>query len=309
MSVPAGPGGETTAVAARASSRKPWRPVLYARFVKLEHTAFALPFALVGAILASYGYRVTVWHVLWIVVAFSAARFAAMGFNRVVDREYDARNPRTAGREIPSGTISVGEAKLAVAVACAVFVLAAAMLNPLCLALSPIALAAVLGYSYAKRHTAATHLLLGIADGIAPSAGYLAVAGEWSDPWMLLPVLTLAVGLWIGGFDILYSFQDIEVDRRLGLHSIPARYGIGPARWMAAAFHFGTLLCLLAVPVMVPAVGGGYVAALLVTGALIGVEHGLVDPRSTQSINRAFFTINAWLAGIFAALVLLDRLL
>jgi 4-hydroxybenzoate polyprenyltransferase len=294
---------------AKASPRRSPRPFLYARLVKLEHTAFALPFALVGAILASHRYPVTGWQVTWIVVAFTAARFAAMAFNRVVDREFDARNPRTAGREIPSGAISVREAKLSVVVASAAFVFAAGMLNPLCLALSPVALAAVLGYSYAKRHTTATHLLLGIADGIAPAAGYLAIAGEWSDPWMLLPVLTLAVGLWIGGFDILYSLQDVDVDRRLGLYSIPARYGIQPARWTAAAFHVGTLLCLLTVPVMVPDLGVGYVVALLVTGCLIGIEHGLVDPRSAESINRAFFTINVWIAGVFAALVLADRIL
>jgi 4-hydroxybenzoate polyprenyltransferase len=281
----------------------------YARFVKLEHTGFALPFALVGAILASYRYPVTPWDVFWIVVTFTAARFAAMAFNRLVDREFDACNPRTAGREIPTGAISVREARLAVALASAVFILAAGMLNPLCLALSPVALAAVLGYSYAKRYTSATHLILGLADGIAPSAGYLAIAGAWSDPWLLLPILTLAVGLWIGGFDILYSLQDVEVDRRLGLHSLPARYGIRWARWFAAAFHVGTVVCLLAVPIMVPELGGGYMAALLVTAALIGVEHGLVDPESLESIHRAFFTINVWIAAVFAILVLLDRIL
>ncbi|MEK6253835.1 MAG: putative 4-hydroxybenzoate polyprenyltransferase [Gemmatimonadales bacterium] len=285
------------------------RAVRYARFVKLEHTGFALPFALVGAILASYRYPVTAWDVLWIVVAFTAARFAAMAFNRVVDRDFDARNPRTAGREIPTGAISVREGKLAVVVASAVFVLAAGMLNPLCLALSPVALASVLGYSYAKRYTSATHLILGLADGIAPSAGYLAIAGRWSDPWMLLPILTMAVGLWIGGFDILYSMQDVEADRRLGLHSIPARYGVRWARWFAAAFHVGTVICLLAVPIMVPELGAGYMVALLVTTALIGVEHGLVDPESPESIHHAFFTINVWIASAFAILVLVDRIL
>jgi 4-hydroxybenzoate polyprenyltransferase len=285
------------------------RAARYARFVKLEHTGFALPFALVGAILASYRYPVTPWHVLWIVIAFTAARFAAMAFNRLVDREFDARNPRTAGREIPAGVISVREGKLAVGVSSAVFVLAAGMLNPLCLALSPVALAAVLGYSYAKRYTSATHLILGLADGIAPSAGYLAIAGAWSDPWMLLPILTLAVGLWIGGFDILYSMQDVETDRRLGLHSIPARYGVRWARWCAGAFHVGTVICLLAVPIMVPELGAGYMAALAVTTALMGVEHGLVDPESPESIHHAFFTINVWIASAFAILVLLDRIL
>lgn len=309
LSASAGRAGAVRAAGASASTPRPPRPVLYARLVKLEHTAFALPFALVGAILASFRYPVTVWDVVWIVVAFTAARFAAMAFNRVVDRDFDARNPRTAGREIPTGLIGVGEARVAVALASGVFVLAAGMLNVLCLLLSPVALASVLGYSYAKRHTSATHLLLGIADGIAPSAGYLAISGEWSDPWMLLPLLTVAVGLWIGGFDILYALQDVEVDRRLGLHSVPARYGVRAGRWTAAAFHAGTLACLLAVPVMVPELGPGYVVALLVTGVLIGVEHGLVDPDSPESIHSAFFTINAWIAGIFCVLVLLDRIL
>lgn len=284
------------------------RAAAYVRLVKLEHTAFALPFALVGAILASYRYPVTAWAVWWIVVAFTAARFAAMAFNRIVDREYDRRNPRTAGREIPTGAIAVREARLAVVGASLVFILAAGMLNPLCLALSPVALAAVLSYSYAKRVTWGTHLILGLADGIAPSAGYLAISGAWSEPWTLLPVLTLAVGLWIGGFDILYALQDADIDRRLGLHSIPARYGPRRARASAAAFHAGALLCLLAVPVMVPELGAGYVVALLVTAGLIGVEHGLVEPDSPAMMRRAFFTINAWIAGAFAVLVLLDRL-
>ncbi len=285
------------------------RPRLYARFVRLEHTGFALPFALVGAILASYRYPVTAWHLAWLLAAFTSARFAAMAFNRVVDRDFDARNPRTADREIPSGRLSVGEAKATVVAASGLFILSAGMLNPLCLALSPVALAAVLGYSYAKRFTSATHIILGVADGIAPSAGYLAVSGEWSDPWLLLPVLTLAVGLWIGGFDILYSMQDVDVDRRLGLHSVPARYGMRAARWIAGVFHVGTLLCLLAVPIMVPELGPGYLVALLATGALIGIEHGLVDPESPESIHHAFFTINVWLAAVFAVLVLLDRIL
>lgn len=285
------------------------RAARYARFVKLEHTGFALPFALVGAIMASYRYPVTGWQVLWIVVAFTAVRFAAMAFNRVVDREFDARNPRTAGREIPTGAISVREGKLAVVAASALFVFAAGMLNTLCLALSPVALAAVLGYSYAKRYTAATHLVLGLADGIAPSAGYLAVAGQWSDPWILLPILTMAVGLWIGGFDILYSLQDVEADRRLGLHSIPSRFGVPWARWLAAAFHVGTVICLLALPIMVPELGAGYMVALIATTALIGVEHGLVDPRSPDSIHHSFFTINVWIAAVFGVLVLLDRIL
>lgn len=285
------------------------RPATYARLVKLEHTGFALPFAFVGAILASWRYPVTIWDIVWIGVAFTAARFAAMAFNRVVDRSFDARNPRTANREIPSGRLGVMEAKIAVAGAGVVFVFSSAMLNPLCLALSPVALAAVLGYSYFKRFTAWTHVALGLADGIAPAAGYLAISGEWSRPWFLLPVLVVAVGTWIGGFDILYALQDADVDRKLGLHSVPARFGSGAALRISAVFHVITILCLMAVPAMMPELGAGYALALVVTAVLLGLEHGLVDPDSPDTIHRAFFTINVWLAAIFALLVLADRLL
>lgn len=285
------------------------RPRTYARFVKLEHTGFALPFALVGAVFASWRYPVTAWDVVWIIVAFTAARFAAMAFNRIVDREFDARNPRTADREIPAGRLGLTEARFTVVGASAVFIAAAGMLNPLCLMLSPAALAAVLSYSYFKRFTAWTHVALGLADGIAPAAGYLAISGEWSRPWYLLPVLVLAVGSWIGGFDILYSLQDTDIDRRLGLHSIPARFGTRAALRLSAAFHVVTVLCLVAVPAMIPELGPGYMVALVVTAVLLGLEHGLVDPASPRTIHRAFFTINVWLASVFALLVLVDRLL
>ncbi len=287
---------------------QPSRPVLYARFVRISHTGFALPFALAGAILASFRYPVTARAVLWILVAFTAARFAAMGFNRIVDRHFDARNPRTRDRELPSGRLSVREARIAVAVASGIFLLAAGMLNPLCFALAPLALAAILGYSYAKRFTSATHLILGLADGIAPAAGYLAIAGEWSRPWTVLPVLWLAVGLWIGGFDILYSLQDIAVDRELGLRSIPARFGVRTARGVAVVFHAGAILCLALLPALMPELGPGYLLAVLVTLGLMGLEHGLVDTSSPETIHRAFFTVNVWIAVCFAGLLLVDRL-
>ncbi len=281
----------------------------YSRFVALPHTAFALPFALVGAVFASYTYPVRWSQLLWIVVAFTAARFAAMAFNRLIDRGFDAENPRTRDRELPSGRMRVGEARLLVLVACATFVLAAAMLNPLCLALSPVALLAVLGYSYFKRFTAWTHLALGLADGIAPVAGYVAISGVWSDPWTLLPVLALAVMFWVGGFDILYSMQDIEVDRKLGLYSIPSRFGLRAARRVSIGFHVVTLLCLGLAGALVPGVGPLYGVALLATAVLLGLEHGLVDARSPQRLNQAFFTVNVWLSTTFTILVLADRLI
>ncbi|MEN8143719.1 MAG: UbiA-like polyprenyltransferase [Gemmatimonadota bacterium] len=284
------------------------RPRRYANFVKLPHTGFALPFALVGAIFASYRFPVSVLDIVWIVLAFTAVRFAAMSFNRLVDRSYDARNPRTADREIPSGRMSVREARLLVLSSSAVFVFAAGMLNLLCLALSPVALGAVLGYSYAKRFTTGTHLILGLADGIAPAAGYLAISGRWSEPWIFLPVLVVAVGFWIGGFDILYSMQDAAVDRQLGLRSIPAQYGERAALLVSRGFHIVTVLALLAVPLMLPELGGWYLLAVVSVAALLGLEHGLIDPSSSRSIQRSFFTVNVWLASVFAAFVLVGRL-
>ena len=211
------------------------RWIRYANFVKLPHTIFALPFALVGAILASYDHALGPPSVAWIVIAFTAARFAAMGFNRVVDRQIDAQNPRTAMREIPAGALGVREAMLAVVLASALFFVAAWRLNPLCALLSPVALAWVLLYSYTKRFTRLAHMALGLGLGIAPVGGYLAVAGEWSDPWWLLIALAAAVMTWVGGFDILYALQDIEFDRAQGLHSIPASLGIRRAILIARA--------------------------------------------------------------------------
>src|SRR3954471_12948542 len=185
----------------------------YASFVKLPHTVFALPFALVGVIIASYRHAVT-WAMLgWVVLAFTAARFAAMGFNRIVDREYDARNPRTQMRELPRGAMTVREAWLSVATASIVFIAAAGALNRLCLLLSPVALGWVFFYSFTKRFTRFAHLALGLGMSIAPVGGYLALAGRWSSPWWLLCVLATAVMTWGGGFDILYALPDVEFDQ------------------------------------------------------------------------------------------------
>jgi 4-hydroxybenzoate polyprenyltransferase len=196
--------------------------VRYVNLVKLPHTVFALPFALVGVTLASYVASVTFSKVVWVVIAFTAARFAAMGFNRIVDRDVDALNPRTKSREIPSGLLSVTAASIAVAAACIIFVISAWQLNPLCLALSPLALTWVLFYSFTKRFTRLCHIVLGIGLSIAPVGGYLAVTGEWSDPWWMLVLLASAVATWVGGFDILYALQDIDFDCAHGLHSLPA---------------------------------------------------------------------------------------
>ena len=223
------------------------RWLVYANFVKLPHTLFALPFALVGVVLASYHAPVT-WPMLgWIVLAFTCARFAAMGFNRIVDREIDARNPRTRQREIPSGALRVAEAMAAVTVASLLFVYAAWRLNPLCAMLSPIALAWVFFYSYTKRFTRWCHLVLGVGMSIAPVGGYLAVAGAWSTPWWMLIALALAVATWGGGFDMLYALQDVEFDRSQRLHSLPAMLGGRNALLVSRVLHVATVCVLAAV--------------------------------------------------------------
>src|SRR5690348_14933 len=189
------------------------RFVAFVNLVRLPHTVFALPFALIGVVLASYRHRLRLADIGWVVLAFTAARFAAMAFNRIVDRHIDAQNPRTAMREIPRGVLTVREAWISVIVSITVFVVCAAALNPLCLYLSPLAVLWVLGYSFTKRFTKWSHLVLGAGLGIAPVGGYLAVAGSWSRPWWVLVALAAAVTTWVGGFDILYALPDEGFDR------------------------------------------------------------------------------------------------
>lgn len=282
------------------------RLVRYVNFVKLPHTVFALPFALVGVTLASWIYPVTAAMVVWVVIAFTAARFAAMGFNRIADRRYDALNPRTAMREIPSGAMSVPEAAVSVLVASLVFIFAAWRINPLCLALSPIALAWVLFYSYTKRFTRWSHLVLGLGLGIAPAGGYLAVTGAWSDPWWLLPALAIAVMSWVGGFDILYSLPDAEFDRSQGLYSVPATMGTRTALRVARALHALTVVALAAAGV---ASGSGvlYFAGVVVAAGILGWEHSLVSPDDLSRLDAAFFSVNGILSVTFFLFVLAER--
>ncbi len=284
------------------------RLVLYSNLVRLPHTAFALPFALVGVALASFRYSVSVSQLVWIVVAFTAARFAAMAHNRVADRELDARNPRTARREIPAGHLSVREAKISVVIASAVLLVAAGMLNKLVLALAPVALIWLLTYSYLKRVTTWTHLALGIADGIAPAAAYLAISGRWSDPWYLLPLLALGVGFWVGGFDILYALQDAEFDRKEGLYSLPARYGTRAGIWAARAYQALAVVCLLLAGLVFADAGALYYIGVAVTAGLLIYEHSLVGPNDLSRLNVAFFNVNAIISALFCGFVLLDRL-
>lgn len=278
----------------------------WASFVKLPHTVFALPFALVGVTFATRVAPVDVATVGWVVLAFTCARWVAMAVNRIVDREYDARNPRTAGREIPRGVIGVAEAWATVVVAAALFVWAAYELNPLCFALSPVALAWVCFYSFTKRFTRYAHLVLGLGLAIAPVGGYLAVTGAWSDPWWLLVALTVAVMTWSGGFDILYALPDVEFDRSQGLHSIPAALGVPRAIGVSRALH---LVTVAALSVAVWTAGAGMLAwvGVLVAAAILAYEHSLVSSDDLSKLDAAFFTVNGVISLTFFAFILADR--
>lgn len=281
--------------------------VRYANLVKLPHTLFALPFALVGVVLASYVKAVTLGTITWVVVAFTSARFAAMAFNRIVDRRLDALNPRTSQREIPAGAIGVREAGIAVLIAVVFFFVSAWRLNPLCLALAPLALAWVLGYSYTKRFTRWAHIVLGLGLGIAPVGGYLAVTGTWSDPWWMLPVLAAGVMTWVAGFDVLYALQDVAFDRRTGLHSIPAALGEARALIVARCLHAGTVVALAAVGGAVHA-GWLYWIGVAVVAALLLYEHSLVRVDDLSKLDAAFFTMNGIISIAFFGFVLAERL-
>ncbi len=281
--------------------------VRYANMVKLPHTVFALPFALVGVTLASYVAPVTGRAVLWVVIAFTAARFAAMGFNRIVDRNIDALNPRTSAREIPAGLLSVAGAATAVAIASILFIVAAWQLNPLCLALSPVALGWVLFYSFTKRFTRWCHLVLGIGLSIAPVGGYLAITGSWSEPWWLLVALALAVATWVGGFDILYGLQDVAFDRSQKLHSLPASIGEGRALNFARSLHIVTVAMLALVGVAARA-GWLYAAGVAVAACLLLYEHSLVKAGDLSKLDAAFFTMNGVISITFFAFVIAERL-
>ena len=288
--------------------RGPSRITAYVNFVKLPHTLFALPFALVGVVLASYERSINVAQVGWVVLAFTAARFAAMAFNRIADRHIDARNPRTARRELPAGVLGLTEATVAVLVASMLFVVAAWRLNPLCLALSPLALVWVLAYSYTKRFTRWSHLVLGLGLSIAPVGGFLAVAGQWSQPWWMLCALAIAVATWVAGFDIFYALQDVSFDRDNALHSVPVAFGERGALRVARAFHAITVLALAAVGV---ATGAGWLYAIgvAVAAALLLYEHSLIRVGDLSRLDAAFFTMNGIISIAFFAFVLAERLL
>lgn len=287
-----------------------WRRfVLTLEMIKFEHSVFALPFALTGALLAwrGSGYQTVglAARLGFIVLAMVGARSAAMTFNRLLDADIDARNPRTKTRHIPAGMLSRTFAFAFLFTSCAVFVFAAALLGPLCLKLSPVALGVVLIYSWTKRFTSLSHLILGLALGIAPAAAWIAVRGslDWRIAW-----LTLAVMLWTAGFDIIYACQDYEFDCGEGLFSLPARLGIGGALWVARAFHLSMLGSLAALAL---ALGLGVAAwlGIAVVAALIVWEHRLVHADDLSRIDAAFFTMNGYISVLFFAFWAADILL
>jgi 4-hydroxybenzoate polyprenyltransferase len=286
--------------------------VRYANFVRLPHTVFALPFALVGVVLGSYRAPLQWDSVVWAVVAFTAARFAAMGFNRIVDRTYDAQNPRTAQREIPAGLLTVRDATISVVVAALVFVVAAWQINPICLMLSPLALAWVLFYSLTKRFTRWSHLVLGLGMGIAPVGGYLAITGAWSSPWWVLPSLAAAVMMWGAGFDVLYALQDLSFDREHGLHSIPASLGVHTTFRLSRAMHAATVALLAIVvgeAVGLDRAGVWSWAGVVAVAGLLVYEHSLVSHDDQSRLDAAFFTMNGVISIVFFGFILLDRVI
>ncbi len=275
--------------------------------IKFEHTLFALPFAFLGAILAANGFP-TWWQMLWITVAMVGARSAAMTFNRIVDRDIDAKNPRTANREIPSGKLSVGFAWAFLYVSVGLFLLASYSLNWLTFALSPVALICVLGYSYAKRFTAFAHLILGLALAISPSAAWIAVRGTLYDEVPIL--LSVLVLMWTAGFDVLYACQDFEFDRKAGLRSIPAKFGIKNSLKIARLFHAQAFVVLV-ILYFVTGLGWPALIGVIAVGALMIYQHSLVKANDLSRMNAAFFTTNAFVSVIllvtFGGSVFLQR--
>ncbi len=271
--------------------------------IKWEHSIFALPFALTGAVLAAGG-----WPSLrvlgWIIVCMVGARSAAMAFNRLVDAEIDAVNPRTAARALPSGLVSKSFVVTFTLVSAGVFFLGAAMLNRLTLALAPLALAIILAYSYMKRVTRWSHLVLGLALGIAPAAAWIAVRGSLAPRAALLTAIVL---LWVGGFDVLYACQDFEHDRRAGLHSVPQAFGVRGAFWIARAMHAAMAVLLF---VMLHAFGLGLLALIgvMLCVALLAYEHAIVAPEDLRRLNAAFFTLNGVISVVFFIFIAADVL-
>jgi 4-hydroxybenzoate polyprenyltransferase len=261
--------------------------------IKFEHTVFALPFAYIAMLLAAGGWP-GAWTAGWVTAAMVGARTCAMATNRVVDRWIDACNPRTAGRHLPRGVLGVWELRLLAAAGAALMLVAAAMLNPLCLALAPLALVFLVGYSYTKRFTWASHWILGFTDGIAAAGGWIAVRGAFETPAL---VLWLALTVWIAGFDLIYACQDVEVDRAQGLHSVPARFGVAAALGLARLNHALTAAALAWLGTLM-GLGVFYWLGWLAVVGLLVYEHSLVRPGDLSRLDMAFFNVNGYIAVI-----------
>lgn len=272
--------------------------------IRWEHTVFALPFAYIGAVLAAGGLP-SLRTLAWVTLAMIGARTAAMSFNRAVDARFDAANPRTAMRPIPAGRLSVRAVTLMALLALALMIAAAAQLNTVCLLLSPVAVAALAGYSYTKRFTWLCHFVLGFTDAIAPAGGWLAVSPTFAPPLVLL---VCAVAVWIAGFDIIYACQDVAFDRQHGLRSIPARFGIAAGLRISTALHILMIALLVALGL---ATGRGwiYVLGVAATALLLFYEHRLITPNDMSKIDVAFFTINSYVAAALFVFTTLDLLL
>lgn len=269
----------------------------YLSFIRFSHSVFALPFALTGALLAWQIAPFEWRQIVWVIVAMVSARSAAMGFNRLVDARMDALNPRTAMREIPTGALGRREAALFVVVSSAIFVFSAFQLNRLCGMLSPVALLIVFWYSLAKRYTSYTQAFLGLAMAVAPVGGWLAAGGPITapEPWLL----GLAIGLWVGGFDILYACQDVDFDRGHGLNSIPVRFGVGRSLAISRAMHVATIAAMTALGVLVP-LGPIYFAGVAMVAALLFYEQSLVSEHDLSQVKRAF-DLNGWVGILYFA--------
>jgi len=276
----------------------------FGRMVRFSHTVFALPFALAAAAIAARGHGISLAQVGAILLAMVGARTAAMGWNRIVDRRLDAQNPRTANRELPTGQVSVVAAGILTAASVAVFVAAAASLGRTCLLLSPVVLLLVLGYSYTKRFTWLCHLFLGLAIGLAPAGAWIAVRGELGVPAIWL---VAAVATWIGGFDVLYALADRDFDRRVALHSIPARFGVPIALVLSAVMHLGTVLALLLAGWSAGLGAIYYLGVAIVLGIFV-YEHSIVRPSDLSRLDVAFFDLNGYVSLVYFAATLVQVL-
>lgn len=277
------------------------RVTLYLKMIKFSHSIFALPFAFTAAVMAASGLP-PVRDIFWIVIAMAGARSGAMGFNRIIDREIDARNPRTTNREIPAGKIDLKSAVFFTLISFLIFIAAAYMLNPLCLRLSPLAIAIVVIYSYTKRYTWASHFVLGLALSVAPIGAWIAVKGIINIE--ILP-LSLAVVFWLAGFDTLYALQDVEFDKTAGLYSIPQRFGVRKAIYLARLFHLITVLLLVFTGIIMH-MGTYYLSGMAIVAALFIYEHSLVTPRDLSRLNMAFFNMNGYISVTVFVFTLLD---